>query len=70
MQIVFTAECKNWFSSLDNRDCLAEVLSGNNWASQEELEAGDLRGRLEEQLSRFSRIGNACFSDCQELEEK
>ena len=23
-----------------------------------------MRGRLEEQLSRFSRIGNACFSDC------
>ena len=59
------AECKDWFSSLDNGDCLAEVLWGNNWASEEELEAGDLRGRLEEQLSRFATTENwkknACF---------
>ena len=46
---------------MDNWDCLAEALSGNNWATEEELKAGDLRGRLEEQLSRFARI-EKCFT--------
>ena len=51
-----TAECKDWFSWLSTRECLVPALLGNNWATQQELDAGDLRGRLEEQLSRCGKI--------------